>query len=62
MRRILLLVLFLMPALLCGAAFDDILSSAYSTSSEAESARLRYESGLLDIAQAELDDKTDYSF
>ena len=61
MRRILLLVLFLMPALLCGAAFDDILSSAYSTSFEAESARLRYESGLLDIAQAELDDKTDYS-
>ena len=61
MKRFLQLFLLFLPSLLSAAVFDDIVRSTFSTSFEAESAELRYESGLLDIEQAELDDKTDYS-
>ena len=61
MKRFFLLGTLLIPAMLYGMAYDDIVDNAFSTSFQAESARLRYESGLMSIEQAALDDGTDYS-
>ena len=61
MRYFLAVAFLLVPSLLTGTTFDTIIRSTEETSVQAEQARLRYESGLISIEQAEIEDGTSYS-
>ena len=59
---LILLIMMLLPSSLFCAAYDEIIENALSYSIDSESAELARAAGLIAIEQAELEDKTDYSF
>ena len=61
MKYKVLIAMLLTPYLLFATSFDTIIGSAEENGYQAERAKLQYESGLIALEQAELEDRTDYS-